>query len=68
MSDTPDMAFLTPAQLADRWSLHVNTLANWRAQGRGPAWTAIGGAVRYALTDIEEWESQQRRLGKVGAT
>ncbi len=31
---------LTRLQLAKRWRLHPNTLANWATWGKGPAFTA----------------------------
>lgn len=52
--------FLTPAALAERWSITTKTLANKRVRGEGPAYTKIGGAVRYALADVECYEAAGR--------
>lgn len=49
---------LTPADLAERWSMSVGTLANLRSARKGPAYLRIGGAVRYRPEDIERYESE----------
>lgn len=50
--------FLTPDQLVDRWSKAVGrgTLANWRAQGKGPTFTKLGSRVVYRLADVLAYE------------
>jgi hypothetical protein len=54
------MVFLTPQQLADRWSLRPATLAEWRVKGHGPRFLKPGrtlkARVRYRLDDVEAWE------------
>ena len=58
----PDLpVFLTPAELAGRWKVSGRTLERWRAQGRGPAWTTLGGSIRYRLADVLAYEARQRR-------
>ena len=47
---------LTDEQVAERWGLKVQTLRNWRFQGRGPAYLKLGAAVRYDESVIEEHE------------
>ena len=49
--------YLTPKQLAKRWSMAVQTLANWRkvSIGKGPKFKHIGG-VRYALSEVIKYE------------
>ncbi len=52
---------LTRLQLAKRWRLHPNTLANWATWGKGPAFTAPkskgqGQKGSYLLTDVQAWE------------
>lgn len=48
---------LTPKDLAERWSLSVQTLANQRSAGRGPAYLRLSGnRVVYRLQDIETYE------------
>lgn len=50
--------FLTPDQLVERWAGAVGrgTLANWRAQKKGPTFTKVGARVVYRVSDIEAWE------------
>ncbi len=50
--------FLTPAEVSERYegNLSVRTLANWRSQGTGPAFSKIGGSVLYPLNKLIEWE------------
>ena len=60
--------FLTPAQLAERWggAVTVGTLANWRANSKGPKFTKFGSRVRYRLSDVLAYEEQQTQ-GSIGA-
>ncbi len=55
-------AMLTPAQLAERWSVQVGSLANMRSQGRGPGYLRLGASVRYLLADIEAYEQANRKV------
>jgi hypothetical protein len=55
MSDAA--AFLTPKELATRWKLSPQTLANWRAQGKGPPYSKIVHKVRYPVEGIHAFES-----------
>jgi hypothetical protein len=52
--------FLTPDQLVDRWGGAVGrgTLANWRAQRRGPPYVKVGARVVYPLDQLVAWEQQ----------
>lgn len=56
--------YLTPKELASRWknTITLKTLANWRSQGDGPAYTKIGGRVMYRLIDVVKWEDSRRLL------
>lgn len=49
-------AFLTSKELAARWRLSSQTLANWRHEGKGPQFIRIGSQVRYPLEGIQAWE------------
>ncbi len=53
---------LTPQQLAERWSMSVGTLQNWRLKGKGPSYIKLGEGratkVLYRLDDIVEFENQ----------
>lgn len=48
--------FLTPEQLAERWSLPLTTLSQWRWCGKGPDFFKMGKRVRYNLEVIEQFE------------
>jgi hypothetical protein len=51
---------LTPAELAARIRTDEGTLANWRCQGRGPAfWKPSARKVLYRLIDVEAWERER---------
>jgi len=54
---------LTPAEVVARWNgaVTVGTLANWRAQGKGPAFIKFGSRVRYPLAKLEQWEAKNLR-------
>lgn len=56
---------LTPQQLAERWSMSVGTLQNWRVKGKGPRYIKLGEGratkVLYRLDDIIEFENQSYR-------
>ena len=53
-----DPEYLTPEQLAARWegAVTLGGLANWRSQGKGPKFSKIGRRVRYALSDVQDYE------------
>lgn len=50
----------TPAEVVKRWNgaVTVGTLANWRAQGKGPTYIKLGSRVRYPLSRLVEWEQK----------
>ena len=53
--------FLTSKEVADRWRLSDQTLANWRSAGKGPPFIRVGTRVLYPLEGIHAFEklSQQ---------
>jgi hypothetical protein len=55
---------LTPRDLALRWSLSEKTLANWRAEYRGPKFLKLGGRVRYREEVIEAIERDNLLQGE----
>lgn len=55
--------WLTTAELADRWKLTERTLERWRAERCGPSWHVLGGSIRYALAEVEAFETRARRGG-----
>lgn len=55
-----DEKYLTPQELAQRWGYSIQTLANWRSNGGGPAYiqpTGAGGRVRYPLSEVKKYET-----------
>lgn len=58
------IAFVTERELALRWKVSTRTLQRWRNERSGPAWTTIGGSVRYRLTDVLAFEAMMRRGGE----
>lgn len=62
-SHPPDQHLITPAQLAIRWGVALNTLSQWRASGGGPAFLRLGDGerprIRYRLADVQEYERRQ---------
>lgn len=49
---------LWPEQVAEMLGLPTGTLANWRYQGRGPAFVKVGRHVRYRRSDVLGWIEQ----------
>jgi len=56
-------AYLTVAQLADRWQISQPTIRRWIRQGRLPHTKFVGG-VRFDLRDVENYEAQARQPTK----
>jgi hypothetical protein len=48
---------LTPAELSERWSVPLSTLAHWRSLVFGPAYLRMRGIVRYRVRDVEDYET-----------
>jgi excisionase family DNA binding protein len=46
---------LWPEQVAEMLGVPIGTLANWRYQGRGPAFVKVGRHVRYRRSDVAGW-------------
>jgi hypothetical protein len=49
----------TADELALRWKIHVDSLARYRSNGKGPAFVRVEGSIRYRLDDIENYEREQ---------
>lgn len=62
-SSTSNDEILTDRSFAQRYGLSSGTPAVWRCRGRGPKFFRMEGAVRYKLSDIEEWIRQQNGEG-----
>jgi hypothetical protein len=58
-----EKAYLTPAELAERWRnvVTLSTLDNWRSQQRGPRWFKAGGRVLYPVNEIIQFEQRNMR-------
>ena len=48
--------FFTPKELAARWKMTEQTLANWRNENRGPPYLKVSNRVLYRAEEIEEFE------------
>jgi predicted site-specific integrase-resolvase len=53
--------YLTSKEVADRWRLSDQTLANWRHAGKGPPYIRVGNRVLYPMEAVNAFEklSQQ---------
>ena len=58
-SNTP---FITPRELANRWSVSEKTLERWRMHGCGPVYLKIGGRVLYGSEQIIAHERSRMRM------
>lgn len=45
---------------ADYLGINPATLLNWRTRGVGPAYIALGGAIRYRQSDLDAWIESRR--------
>jgi len=63
MSASTEPVYLTPKELLARWKDQVSpaTLATWRSRGGGPAFVKIGGKPLYRKSDVDAWETKNRR-------
>ncbi|WP_022727270.1 helix-turn-helix domain-containing protein [Fodinicurvata sediminis] len=58
-------AFLTTAELAERWKANANTLRHWRMKKIGPPFfkpAGENGRVLYRLDDILAWENAHKTV------
>lgn len=46
---------LTECEVADLLNISVRTLQAWRVRGGGPRFIKVGRAVRYRLSDVQDW-------------
>ncbi|MEP3014366.1 helix-turn-helix domain-containing protein [Roseibium polysiphoniae] len=46
---------LTEVQAAEALNLSVRTLQAWRVRGSGPNFVKLSRAVRYRVTDLDDW-------------
>ncbi|MCX5660847.1 MAG: helix-turn-helix domain-containing protein [Planctomycetota bacterium] len=52
---SPAPRYIPADDAADVLCVATQTLANWRAAGRGPAYTRIGRAIRYEVGALTAW-------------
>lgn len=62
----PPSAVLNTPEAAHHVGLAPGTLAKARLYGGGPAWVVLlKGAVRYRVSDLDDWIATKRRQTKV---
>src|SRR5438105_619220 len=52
-------SLLSPEELAQNLGLSPATLADWRSQGRGPAYLKAGRRIWYPKVHVERWIQSQ---------
>lgn len=52
--------YLTTPKAAAYLKVHMQSLYNWRTQGKGPKCTKFGAAYYYDVADLEEWLTASR--------
>ena len=55
-----EIRYLSDNEVAVLTGMSVQTLRNWRFEGKGPAYSKIGRSVRYAEKDIIEYMENRR--------
>lgn len=61
-NDTNGIQPLTESEAATRLGLKVATLRAWRQKGKGPAYVRLGRAVRYLMTDVDDFIQSNRQV------
>ncbi len=51
-------SFVSETDLARHWAISGRTLQRWRKMRKGPAFSIIGGSVRYRVQDILDYEQR----------
>lgn len=54
--------YLDTSGLAELLKVAPDTVRGWRKRGTGPRALMVGGAVRYAWTDVQRWLNQTNGL------
>ena len=57
---TPQKEFLRPKEVEAIYGLNHKTLACWRSQGRGPAYSKEGELILYRRLDVEAFLKTRR--------
>ena len=50
---------LSPAELAERYGIPLETIYAWNRKGVGPAYMRVGRYVRYREVDVITWEKSR---------
>jgi len=50
---------LSPAELAERYGVPLETVYGWNRTRTGPQFMKIGRHVRYRLADVVAWEKSR---------
>jgi predicted DNA-binding transcriptional regulator AlpA len=53
------VAVLSPAELAERYDVPLETVYGWNKTRTGPRFMKIGRHVRYRLADVIAWENSR---------
>lgn len=53
---------LSIEELSEYLDVPVKTLYDWRLAGKGPCAVHVGRQLRYFVTDVRDWLTQQREL------
>jgi len=51
--------YLSPEELADKFSVPLQTIYGWNKTGAGPDYIRVGRHVRYRPQDVEWWEKSR---------
>ena len=57
---------LSAQELADYFDVPLKTIYAWRYRGQGPRGFRVGRHVRFRLTDVQLWVSDQLEKGELG--
>ena len=49
-------------ELSDYLRVPVRTLYDWRLAGKGPCAVHVGRQLRYFVSDVRDWLTEQREL------
>jgi hypothetical protein len=52
--------FLNEKAVSAKYSIHIQTLRNWRCVGRGPSYIKLDRLVRYSLADLDTYFQSHR--------
>lgn len=55
--------YLTPSETGQLIRISARTLANWRSQGKGPAYRKVGGRVVYKRESVMDWSPEIKGFG-----